>query len=181
MTDRVPSLLLFAAIACGSLACSEEPNEGAAGAYAGAMSSAAGVGTAAMGGTTSGGAGGVSGATAGTGAGGAAGVPVAGQSAGSAGMTPQMDASTTDDASTTGGAAGDTVTAHDATELQEYAAADEPLVIEITGTIVVPRLQVSSNKTLRGVGASATIEGGIRIRGEDVDSRVQNVIVQNLS
>ncbi|HVZ35701.1 MAG TPA: hypothetical protein VG963_24915, partial [Polyangiaceae bacterium] len=79
---------------------------------------------------------------------------------------------------TTGGAAGVTVVARTAEELAELAAHPEPLTIEITGTLRVPRVNVASNKTLLGVGA-ARLEGGLRIRGS-ADAFVENVIVENL-
>jgi pectate lyase len=81
---------------------------------------------------------------------------------------------------TTGGLGGQTVTPTSADELQDYAERDEPLIIRIEGTFSVPRLHVSSNKTLVGIDDGATIEGGIRIRGRDLGEPVQNVIVQNL-
>jgi pectate lyase len=80
---------------------------------------------------------------------------------------------------TTGGAAGRTVRANGAQELLDYASSDEALVIELSGTYSVPRLQVSSNKTLIGVAGGATIEGGVRIRGSSSEP-VVNVIVKNL-
>jgi pectate lyase len=80
---------------------------------------------------------------------------------------------------TTGGLGGDTVKPATAAELIEYAASDEPLVIEIEGTFAVPRLDVSSNKTLVGIGDDATLEGGVRVRGKD-DANVKNVIIRNV-
>ena len=80
---------------------------------------------------------------------------------------------------TLGGARGRVVTARTASELQTYAASAEPLVIRVCGTIRAPSVQVSSNKTLVGVGTQATIEGGLRIRGTG-DVVVRDVIVKNL-
>jgi pectate lyase len=80
---------------------------------------------------------------------------------------------------TTGGLGGRTVTPANATELRDYAESTEPLIIRIQGTFDVPRLNVSSDKTLVGIGNDATINGGVRIRGYD-DAMVQNVIIQNL-
>lgn len=80
---------------------------------------------------------------------------------------------------TSGGAAGRTVTANTADELIAFASAEEPLVIQIAGTLRAPSVSVASNKTLRGLGAGATLEGGLRIRGE-VDAFIENVIVQDL-
>ncbi len=80
---------------------------------------------------------------------------------------------------TTGGGAAAVVSATTAEQLVELAEREEPLVIEISGTIRAPRVQVSSNKTLVGLGPDATLEGGLRIRGQR-DEFVQNVIVRNL-
>jgi len=82
-------------------------------------------------------------------------------------------------ATTLGGAAGRVVTARTAAELQEYAGSSEPLVIRVCGTIRAPSVQVTSNKTLVGVGTQATIEGGLRIRGT-TDINVRDVVVKNL-
>ena len=81
---------------------------------------------------------------------------------------------------TTGGAAGATVTATTAEQLADFASRPEPLTILVAGTLRVERLQVSSDKTLRGVGPSPRIEGGLRIRGK-TEEFVRNVIVQNLT
>jgi pectate lyase len=66
-----------------------------------------------------------------------------------------------------------------AEELAELAGDATPRVIEISGAFAAPRLQIASNKTLIGVGANATINGGLRIRGQS-DAPVSNVIVRNL-
>jgi pectate lyase len=81
--------------------------------------------------------------------------------------------------STTGGSGGPVVTATSATELLEYAMREGPLTIQVQGTFSVPRLQVTSDKTLVGMDARATLEGGVRIRGK-ADEFVSNVIVRNL-
>jgi pectate lyase len=81
---------------------------------------------------------------------------------------------------TSGGAAGRTVSANTPAELITFASSEEPLVIQISGTLRAPRVSVASNKTLRGVGAGAKLEGGLRIRGE-AGAFVENVIVQNLN
>jgi len=80
---------------------------------------------------------------------------------------------------TTGGLGGDTVKPTTAEQLIDYAASEEPLIIQIEGTFNVPRLDVASNKTLLGIGANATLNGGVRIRGKD-DANIENVIVRNL-
>jgi pectate lyase len=80
---------------------------------------------------------------------------------------------------TTGGDKGQTVVATSASQLQTYAESSDPLVITFRGTMSVPRLNVLSNKTIRGLDATATIQGGVRIRGSK-DEPVSNVIVQNV-
>jgi len=122
-----------------------------------------------------------------------------GVDAGDAGAAPDEDAGLPDDAepvvlpglvgwasvagsgasTTIGGAAGRVVTARTAAELQEYASSAEPLVIRVCGTIRAPSVQVTSNKTLVGVGTQATLEGGLRIRGTS-DINVRDVVVKNL-
>jgi pectate lyase len=82
-------------------------------------------------------------------------------------------------ATTTGGLGGQTVTPSSAQELIDYAQSDSALIIRIQGVFNVPRLQVNSNKTLIGIGANATVDGGLRIRGRE-DEMVHNVIVKNL-
>lgn len=183
----------------GAGAGSAAPGPGGAGALSGTSGAGSGApATAGAGGTTPiavagsmsappvGGSGDDAG-SAGTGTGGSAG------SAGAAGASPDAGspgpieqglvgwASVEGDGvpTTTGGLGGAVVTPSSAAELLDFAASDEPLVIELEGTYSVPRLQVASNKTLVGVGAGATIEGGIRIRGSDSE-RVENVIVKNL-
>lgn len=80
---------------------------------------------------------------------------------------------------TTGGGSAAPVRPTTAAELMTYASDAMPRVIEISGTFSVPRLQINSNKTLIGVGANATINGGLRIRGSSSDP-ISNVIVRNL-
>src|SRR5262249_38328726 len=84
------------------------------------------------------------------------------------------------DDTTTGGEGGQEVTPVDAQALIDYAASSDPLVIRVSGTFAVARLEVASNKTLIGVGDDATIEGGIRIRGKSTSEFVHNVILSNL-
>jgi pectate lyase len=77
---------------------------------------------------------------------------------------------------TTGGAAGRTVTATNATQFLDYIDSLEPLVIQVAGTISITSKQgVRPNKTIIGVGASGHITGG----GLDF-YRSYNVIVRNL-
>ncbi len=81
---------------------------------------------------------------------------------------------------TTGGQGGETVTASTAEQLLDFVARPEPLIIQLSGTISAPVVRVASNKTLIGLGSTATLQGGLRIRGQQ-DEFVSNVIVQNLT
>ncbi len=81
---------------------------------------------------------------------------------------------------TTGGGDAAPVRATSASELSGYASDGMPRVIEIEGTINVPRLEIRSNKTLVGVGADAQINGGLVIKGS-LQSPVTNVIIRNLN
>jgi pectate lyase len=81
---------------------------------------------------------------------------------------------------TTGGSLGSVVNATSAGDLVELAASSEPLTIQISGTLDVAELVLTSNKTLVGVGSDATLRGGILIAGT-AGSFVSNVIVSNLN
>jgi pectate lyase len=74
------------------------------------------------------------------------------------------------------------VTVSNATDLATYAASPDPYIIHVSGTIVVPVLDVTSNKTLIGVDGDATIEGGIRVAGTSpaLTDMVSNVVIRNL-
>jgi pectate lyase len=77
---------------------------------------------------------------------------------------------------TTGGAGGRTVTVTSASQFRAYATASSPYVIQVGGTISFSGMQnVTSNKTIIGVGAAGRISGG----GLNLDS-VRNVIIRNL-
>jgi pectate lyase len=81
---------------------------------------------------------------------------------------------------TTGGAGGQTVTVSTQAELAQYAAASEPYLIRVVGSIAISpkgrELPVASNKTIIGVGTAAEIVGGgFRLIG------VRNVIIRNLT
>jgi pectate lyase len=80
---------------------------------------------------------------------------------------------------TTGGGNVAAVRPTTVADLRRYASEVAPRVIEIAGTFDVPSLDIASNKTLVGVGSSATINGGLRIHGSD-GAAISNVIVQNL-
>src|SRR4051794_26974519 len=67
---------------------------------------------------------------------------------------------------TTGGAGGPAVTVTNATDLIAAIAAAGPRTVRVQGTITLPRgssdgmYQVSSDKTIIGIGSTARIEGG---------------------
>ncbi|RBM20784.1 polysaccharide lyase family 1 protein [Streptomyces sp. PT12] len=92
---------------------------------------------------------------------------------------------------TTGGAGGETVTVSDADAFLEAIAHKGPLIIEVEGTIDLPgpMHQVTSDKTIVGLGADAGLTGGglnIGLPGDDAVTEppadaVHNVIVQNLT
>ncbi len=92
---------------------------------------------------------------------------------------------------TTGGAGGPEVTVSTATELIEAIGSEGPLVVRVDGMITVPAgmYDVSSDKTIVGVGADSGITGGGLNIGLPVDDSVtepppdavHNVIIQNLN
>ncbi|HSC69439.1 MAG TPA: carbohydrate-binding protein [Cellvibrio sp.] len=97
-------------------------------------------------------------------------------------------------ATTTGGAAGATVRVTTFEQLQAYVSASEPYVIEIAGAIQPPagyvKFNVASNKTIVGVGNSASLRQiGFRIGGTSgcldaynpATAYVSNVIIRNLT
>jgi pectate lyase len=81
---------------------------------------------------------------------------------------------------TTGGADGKTVTVDNLADLEKYAKANEPYIILIKGTIAKEPfgkpIYITSNKTLVGLGADATI-----LHGELQMRSASNVIVRNLT
>ena len=83
-------------------------------------------------------------------------------------------------ASVTGGAAGPTVTVTTAAALEQYAEApaSSPYVIVVSGTIDLGlngRINVTSNKTIKGENTASTILGSLTI------GNATNVIVSNLN
>jgi pectate lyase len=70
----------------------------------------------------------------------------------------------------------------DATALENYATSPDPYVIRISGTIALPVLDVTSNKTIMGDDSNATLEGGIRLQGTSTDpaDMISNVVIKNL-
>jgi pectate lyase len=78
----------------------------------------------------------------------------------------------------TGGAGGANVTATTAAQLKTYAESSTTYTITVSGTIDLGasgRINLKSNKTLKGANSSATIKGTINL------SSVNNVIIQNLN
>jgi pectate lyase len=91
---------------------------------------------------------------------------------------------------TTGGAGGPTVAVDTAAELLTAIATTGPLTVCVTGTIALPAgmYDVTSDKSIVGVGATAGITGGGLNIGLPVSAvttppadAVHNVIIQNLS
>ncbi|RKR86952.1 pectate lyase [Micromonospora pisi] len=95
---------------------------------------------------------------------------------------------------TTGGAGGPVVTAYTSAQFLDYIARPGPYVIQVVGTITLPTgtsdgmHNVTSDKTIVGVGATATLSGGglnIGLPVSDTISSpppdaVHNVIIRNL-
>ncbi|KAF3464716.1 right-handed parallel beta-helix repeat-containing protein [Streptomyces sp. Tu 3180] len=82
---------------------------------------------------------------------------------------------------TTGGAGGRVVTVTDQASLERYAAAEEPYVIRVEGTVTArpfgASITVASNKTIIGVGT-----GGELVQGElHLGPGTHNVIIRNLT
>ncbi|MDA0564103.1 pectate lyase [Streptomonospora sp. S1-112] len=78
---------------------------------------------------------------------------------------------------TTGGAGGATVTVSDADALVEAMESDEPLTIQVAGSIELSGMNdVTSDKTVVGLGSDAEITGG----GLNI-SEAHNVIIQNIA
>ncbi|MFI9847705.1 RICIN domain-containing protein [Nonomuraea sp. NPDC051941] len=82
---------------------------------------------------------------------------------------------------TTGGAAGPTVTVTTYADLVKYATAAAPYVIKVNGAITVTpygtEIKVASNKTIVGVGTRGHIVNG----GFFLGTGVSNVIIRNLT
>ncbi|MEV4110711.1 RICIN domain-containing protein [Nonomuraea sp. NPDC049695] len=82
---------------------------------------------------------------------------------------------------TTGGAAGATVTVTTYADLVKYATAGQPYVIKVNGAITVTpygtEIKVASDKTIVGVGTKGHIVNG----GFFLGSGVSNVIIRNLT
>lgn len=80
---------------------------------------------------------------------------------------------------TTGGAGGDTVVARDAASLAAYAASEEPLIILVSGDIVVgdvDMITVGDDKTIAGAASGgAIVDGGLFV------DNAENVVIRNLT
>lgn len=89
---------------------------------------------------------------------------------------------------TTGGAGGERVTVSTPGDLVDYMAREEPYIIQVEGTIDVTnrdfpgaksnsRYEITSNKSIVGIGDDARIHGAeLRLRNQ-----VSNVIIRNLT
>jgi pectate lyase len=78
---------------------------------------------------------------------------------------------------TTGGAGGPTVTVSSASSLSSAAGRSGSLIVQVSGTIRLSSdVNVTSNKTIIGLGSTAAITGG----GLNI-SNVHNVIVRNIA
>ncbi|MFJ8539915.1 pectinesterase family protein [Streptomyces sp. NPDC093591] len=82
---------------------------------------------------------------------------------------------------TTGGAGGKVVTVTDQASLAKYAAAEEPYIIRVSGSVAVEpfgsNIVVTSNKTIIGVGDTGEI-----VHGElHLNPGTRNVIIRNLT
>jgi pectate lyase len=92
---------------------------------------------------------------------------------------------------TTGGAGGPVVTVSSASEFLDYIARPGPYVIQVQGAIALPgpMHDVTSDKTIIGLGSSAKLTGGGLNIGLPIDNAitsppanaVKNVIVRNLT
>ncbi|MEU4449347.1 hypothetical protein AB0K14_33535 [Actinosynnema sp. NPDC050801] len=82
---------------------------------------------------------------------------------------------------TTGGAGGATVTVTSQADLERYAAAAQPYVIRVNGTITITpfgrEVPVKSNKTIVGAGRNGQIVNG----GFFLGAGTSNVIIRNLT
>lgn len=103
----------------------------------------------------------------------------AGTGGGSTGVAGKLIGFATQNGGTTGGAAGQTVSATTFAELKMYAESATAYVIEISGTISNGanggKISIKSNKSLIGVGNNTLLNGvGLEVASSN------NVIIQNL-
>lgn len=78
-------------------------------------------------------------------------------------------------AGTTGGVGGSTVTVTNATDFVAHATSDNPVTIRVQGAIDIGSARIKPNKTILGLGATASLQGSLGLY------ETSNVIVQNLS
>ncbi len=76
---------------------------------------------------------------------------------------------------TTGGGTGPTVTATTPQEFINYVSQSGPLNINVDGMLSVGYVEVESDKTIFGIGATSGLVGGLQL------DNVSNVIIRNLS
>lgn len=78
---------------------------------------------------------------------------------------------------TTGGEGGDVVTVYNFTQLENYAEASVPYIIQVSGTINVGEdgFDIHANKTIIGLGSDATLVGNVGFQ-----NREGNIILENL-
>lgn len=78
----------------------------------------------------------------------------------------------------TGGQGGAIVTVDNFTDLETYAEADTPYIIQVSGTIDIGtgNLEITANKTIIGLGSDATLMGNVGF-----SNREGNIILENLN
>jgi pectate lyase len=86
---------------------------------------------------------------------------------------------------TTGGQGGPTVTVTDEPNFIKYASSvtPGPYIVQVSGTIIIPatedaegHLEISANKTIRGIGVNPTIIGNVGFKNRD-----SNIIIERLN
>lgn len=84
---------------------------------------------------------------------------------------------------TTGGAGGSEVVVSSLNDLKRFAAQAGPVIIKISGTISGNEaVEVSSDKTIIGVGATAKLSGiGLKIGKSSAFGKIGNVIIRNVT
>ena len=85
----------------------------------------------------------------------------------------------------TGGSAGNTVTVTEATSFKTYATSSSPYVILVSGTMNLSpfsnhRVNVTSNKTIIGIGSDPCIYGTLNISSSG-GTGYSNIIIRNLN
>jgi pectate lyase len=78
---------------------------------------------------------------------------------------------------TTGGAGGQSITVTTGAQLNTYATASGAYIITVSGTVTYSGdIQITSNKTIQGINASATVNANLYC-----GSSTKNVIIRNLN